>query len=359
MQKLLSKLTFPILILVLLPLLALPLKAAPVDNLFIASINPAADQAEKLNRALAQVMVKVSGRRDILKHPAYETIRDNAALLVKPTDTPERIAFDGDALSHLMTSLEMPVQPADRPQLLVWFVRDGMTLVEPGSQTYRELQETAQERGLPVREPLLDLTDQLALEAGQLAALDQAAILQASARYEPDAVLVGRIDGETLDWALLNQGRLVSQSTSLNPVDLRRTMDQVADLLFGVETAASGQNTLPLEPVAVGAFQPDGEEIEVQGLESAAAYLTMSGWLSAQPGVARVVTAGRAGTGVKLIVELDGTGGSLQSLLADSTNLTPLGEGRYLWTGPQAIVTPETTGVESAGATEDAKDAAE
>lgn len=356
---LLFKSTFRVLILVFMPLMALPLKAAQVDHLYSAAVNAQTDYDQQLRSALAQVMIKVSGRRDILNHPAYETVLDNAPLLVVSANAENRIAFDPQGLSNLMTNLDMPVMPADRPQLLVWFVRDGVTLVEPGSQIYQQLRDAAQERGLPVREPLLDLNDQLALEASQLASLDEGAIHQASARYQPDAVLVGRINGQAVDWVLLNQGDRLEKSSSQEPVDLRRLMDRVADELFGVETAQDDRIALPLQPVAIGAYQPEGEEIEVQGLASAAAYLNMSGWLSSQPGVKRVVTAGSTGTGLKLIVELDGSAANLQSLLSSSANLSPLGEGRYLWTGPQAIAQPEPTGVEEAGVKEDAKDATE
>ncbi|SEG10709.1 DUF2066 domain-containing protein [Marinobacterium lutimaris] len=335
---LLFKSTLRNLFLALLPVMPLSVAAAPVEQLFSASVNAQAPQEQQLRSALAQVMVKVSGRREILDNPAYETVLDNASLLLAPAAEPDRIAFDPLALTKLMNSLDMPVMPEDRPELLVWLVRGNgadASLVEPSAEIYRQLHASAAERGLPMRDPLLDLTDQLALEPSQLAGFATEAVLQASQRYGTDAVLVGHLMESNADWMLLSDASQVSLNSELEPIDLRRMVDQVANSLFGVEEISGGQRSLPLQPVAVDEYLPSGEEIEIQGLNSAAAYLTLSGWLNQQPGVTRVVTAGRTGSGLKLIIELDGTGPSLRSLLVGDSRITELSSGVYSWVGPQ------------------------
>lgn len=345
----------------LLPMLPLSVAAAPVEQLFSASVNTQVEQEQQLRSALAQVMVKVSGRREILDHPAYDTVLDNASLLLAPAAAPDRIAFDALGLTKLMNSLDMPVLPEDRPELLVWLVSGqgaDARLIEPFSDIYRQLHASAAERGLPMRDPLLDLTDQLALDPSQAANFAQETVLQASARYGSDAVLVGHLKDTGADWMLLSDGGQVTLNSALEPVDLRRIVDQVANSLFGVEQISAGKQALPLQPVEVGQYLPSGEEIEVQGIDSAAAYLMMSGWLSQQPGVTRVVTAGRTAMGVKLIVELDGTGPDLRSLLSGDSRIMELDSGVYSWVGPQAITRPPQDDTVT-GETEDMQDGTE
>ncbi|TCK08616.1 DUF2066 domain-containing protein [Marinobacterium mangrovicola] len=357
----LFKSTLRNLFLALLPMMPLAVSAAPVEQLFSASVNTQAEQEQQLRSALAQVMVKVSGRREILDHPAYNTVLDNASLLLAPAAAPDRIAFDPLALTKLMNSLDMPVMPEDRPELLVWLVSGqgiDARLIEPSSDTYRQLHASAAERGLPLRDPLLDLTDQLALEPSQAANFAQEPVLQASARYGSDAVLVGHLKEGDADWMLISDGAQVTLNSALEPVDLRRMVDQVANSLFGVEEISAGKRSLPLQPVEVGEYLPSGEEIEVQGLDSAAAYLMMSGWLSQQPGVTRVLTAGRTGNGLKLIVELDGTGPSLSSLLAGDSRIMELNSGVYSWVGPQALARPAQDDA-ATGETEEKQDGTE
>ncbi|GGB89609.1 hypothetical protein GCM10011352_14520 [Marinobacterium zhoushanense] len=311
--------------------------AAQVTGLYSASVDADTPVERRVENALAQVLVKVSGHRDIMQRPETQTLLDNASLLQQAQADERSIGFDPVGLKNLMSSLGLPVLPDDRPELLVWLAQDNgevAELVESGGDIYGEIYLAMQQRGVPLRQPLLDLTDQLALTAQDLLSGDPSVLQQASARYQPDAILVGVRKGAALSWTLWWDGRQIREQSATEPPALHQVAHALADQVLGIrdlEQESSVQGTLVPEPV--GAFQPDGITLEIEGVATSAAYLDLTGWIRRQPGVLQLYTAGQNGQRLTLIVQFEGGSGALGQLLAQNPQLMYETEGRYRWIG--------------------------
>lgn len=173
-------------------------------------------QAEAERNAAArasfgQVIVRVSGQRSALEHPAVKKAINNAQNYLfgfnyqssnqKITDKGKvfpavklQLDYSPEAIDQLLRQSQLPLWPAQRPTVLVWLVakdQTGLRLV-PEPQAMQALQTQAAYRGLPIISPTMDLEDSLALSAEDLWTLSLAKIQAASVRYKADAILVGR-----------------------------------------------------------------------------------------------------------------------------------------------------------------------
>lgn len=205
-------------------LLSVPLtvSAAEVKDLFSVDIpvhgQGDTERLQAIREGLATVMIKVSGRRETPAMPEMETVLNSPMQYVQqfryyklPQEWQQavddkgrfysqllRVSYDGQAVSHLLREAKLPVWGRARPSTLVWLAVEDWnqrTVLGAGNlPAIREvLQRQANQRGLPLIFPLLDLQDQSALGYADIWGDFQDAIMQASARYQAGSVLVGRV----------------------------------------------------------------------------------------------------------------------------------------------------------------------
>lgn len=160
---------------------------------------------------LGEVIVRVSGQRSALDHPAIKAALPSAQNYLfgfSYKSSSEKITVDGktfpavglqlnyepQAIEKLLRDSQLPLWPATRPKVLVWLVAKdptGLRLV-PEVTDLQAMQLQAQYRGLPLSFPKMDLEDSLSLTADDLWAFDIEKIKTASLRYRADAILIGR-----------------------------------------------------------------------------------------------------------------------------------------------------------------------
>jgi len=194
---------------------AAPLGAA--EDLHVATVavedrdRPAREAA--FRTALGQVLVKLSGDRQILQDPRIEDLRGAAARYVQRFRYVDldggrsglEVRFDGAALERQLAERGLPVWGADRPGILVWagILVNGQRVLlgsdEGGEQT-RILERVARERGVPLVFPVMDLEDQAAVEYADLAGGFQGPVMQASARYSTRFVLSAHVQPRGDRW---------------------------------------------------------------------------------------------------------------------------------------------------------------
>jgi hypothetical protein len=248
--------------------------ADKVPRLYEASIPVHTQSREERNDAIrtafAEVLVRVSGRTDIVdadEFPGVATAIDTATRYAQqfrfyranpaPTD-PDKpklvlwVRFDEKAISRLLRSNQLPVWGDTRPATLVWLVIDNRgqrTLIGNDTKDTSKtmIAEQAQLRGLPLRFPLLDLTDRQNLNVSDVWGNFESTILHASQRYKTEAVLVGRVyqgysGSWTGRWSLYSDGR--RQDWSLTETELAAVLmpgiDKTAESL-AVRYAQVGQ----------------------------------------------------------------------------------------------------------------------
>ena len=227
---------------VALVLAAGPLSADRVDGLYEAEGAFADDRGEAFADALAQVLVRITGRRDVAGRAEARAVLDNAESYAQQFRQPAPgklwVAFDGAALERALGEAGLPVWGADRPVTLLWVAVDAgggrRFVLSSGAETEIEarLRDTllaaAARRGIPVMFPLMDAEDRALASFAEVWGGFEDSIMAASARYGADAVLVGRVTAEDSGfarWTLLDEGGSQRWSGGLED-----SLDRVADL---------------------------------------------------------------------------------------------------------------------------------
>jgi len=186
-------------------------------------------RTDAIRTAFTQVLVRVSGRSDIgdaAKYPAIAQATQSATryaqqfrytkMTTADTSADSGLAvwvrFDETAIGKLLRANNLPVWGATRPSTLIWLAIDNRGTRELlGADSHNSIttivEDRAKLRGLPLRIPLLDLTDRTSLNTSDVWGNFQSTILQASQRYQTEAVLVGRVyqsasDNWTGSWSL-------------------------------------------------------------------------------------------------------------------------------------------------------------
>ena len=215
--------------------------------------------------AMGELLIRITGQRDAATNPALLDLVRDAGRYVVQRGNPDRenllIVFDSLGLQQALTARNQPVWGEERPLTLLWVAIDGgpgergilaaspspvpsSETVEAAAAALRvELLAAANQRGLPISLPLMDVQDLNAVDFIDVWGNFSERLDRASQRYAPDAVLSGRIrlgeEGiETAQWTLLRGGSL----RPLPGVAVRSGLDHLADL-YAVEFSGIGGAT--------------------------------------------------------------------------------------------------------------------
>lgn len=225
--------------LLLSSLLATNIYAAEVQYLYEEEVPVLTQERQErfsvLQAALRNVLIRVSGRSDADLVPGMDSqlkqasryvqqfrYRTSPEPLTEPTSGKQTsqvlwIRFNEKAVNQLLLSQHLPVWGKTRPAVLVWLVIDDrkqrQLISNDSNHPIRQIfNAKARIRGLPLRFPLLDLTDRNSISISDIWANFEDSILAASRRYQAEAVLVGRVyqgysGAWNARWSLYNQGR--------------------------------------------------------------------------------------------------------------------------------------------------------
>lgn len=170
--------------------------ATPLNDLYqvrepVANQQPE-EREEALRKAFDTLVLRLTGdartdqvaqlRADpqqLVSRYAYE---DNAVV----------VSFDPITTERALRSAGLPLWGADRPSILTWWLGEspnGSQLVGDAQEGSSALRAAAQHRGLPLRLPLADLSEQLAATAETVTAKEPQALREVSDRYDADGLL--------------------------------------------------------------------------------------------------------------------------------------------------------------------------
>ncbi|HEX6992616.1 MAG TPA: DUF2066 domain-containing protein [Gammaproteobacteria bacterium] len=253
-----------------------PARAVVFPDLYSLTVTPdqsATDmRAAAIDLAMRRLLTRITGVRD----PGADA--DLAGLIA---DASSYVSFDGmvdrgrfrvefyaNQIDQALESLGKPVWGPERPLTLLWIAIDagggervllsdagisGDTLgdtvgvgvspetVELAATIRERIEAVADERGLPIRFPLLDLEDLTSVTAADIWGTFVEPIEAASERYGADAILIGRISadafGTSVRWTLVHGGE-VSTFGGTGVVD---ALSSVADgLALGADRTSPG-----------------------------------------------------------------------------------------------------------------------
>ena len=243
--------------------------SAPLSGLYEAEV-PVADQSVSnrpaaMAEALRQVVVKVSGRAATAHTPALKDALKNPAPYVQQYSYRANeglgaelpllmgVTFEKSRVDQLLQATGISQWNTARPLTIVWLaVEQGNQKVLVGAGDRGLVKEllarAAQRRGLPLRLPLLDATDQARVQAEDVWSDFHEMIIHASQRYEAQALLVGRLGQVSggrwqVRWTLY-QGGTPSQRWS-------QTGDKVEPLVaYGIDMGTDTLAAAAAQPMA-------------------------------------------------------------------------------------------------------------
>ncbi|MCY4532357.1 MAG: DUF2066 domain-containing protein [Gammaproteobacteria bacterium] len=238
--------------------------ALPVEDLYVAEVLVTDRSQSWLNRGarsgLQQVLLRVSGTpgvisdnlvADALKDPSsyynqygYETTDRTLLIDGEPINTLIlKVHFDPSAVARLLRSAGFPVWGSNRPGVLLWIaVSDdqGRRILGESDEGefVQQLKNQAKLRGLPLLFPLLDLEDTAIISTAEIWGTFHDRVDDASVRYNPDCIIMGRIQVDDLDrWSAYWSYRidttwLMAENVSSSSEEITRIMvDRLADAL--------------------------------------------------------------------------------------------------------------------------------
>jgi len=325
-------------------LLCLPwLSPQAAPDLFEAEV-VVSDQTPDVRRAalsgaLREVLVRVTGQQSVLTSEPVQELLNNPEQLVQQyryfteqrTEPPLLklwVRFDGAAIRQAVQKQGLAYWGGERPDTLVWLAvedrgRRYVVSADDTSDVHRAVEAAARERGVPVLFPLMDLEDQTQVQFSLIwgGFLDK--VMAASQRYNPQSVLIGRLNrspsgGWASRWELQVAGRPSSWSDSNQQLDAlaRQGIDDVADILATQFSVA-----------APGSGSANAASIRVEGIETLAAYARISNYLATLTSVRGVQASEVTPTAVRYSLQLGGSLDSLMRTIAIGTVLEPAPDG--------------------------------
>jgi hypothetical protein len=276
-----------------------------------------AERIRAYREGLSRVILKITGEERWLRNSAVERIIRDAQSYVQEVSyrsTPGglgqqtyiSVRFDSQLVDDALMSSGISVWDRSRPAVLLWLTvqaADGRRELL-GSDSEHPLldliREFSQSRGLPVLIPALDFEDRRGLPSDVAWSLDEAAIRRASARYGADAIMSGRVlESPTGDLVGMWQFMFRDRVESFDSVE--------QDMTVYVDNALSritGQLATHFAINRLAAPANSRITLQVEGIDSAKAYVDLLDYMQELAVVERVSAALLNGAEIELDISL-------------------------------------------------------
>lgn len=250
--------------------------AAQYDDLYTVVV-PADGRAEEplevaKERALAELFVRLTGRRGVAGDPAVGPLLESADRFVEQwgyqTATDIVITFDGVAVEAELRRLNLPLWGSERPLTLLWVAYDsgngqrrllGAAPEEGESRRdglawlRKTIEDTAAERGIPTVLPSVQGSAAADLSVADVWDGQNDQIEAVSRRYGADAILVGRIrasgGANAARWSLLTGDEFRERRGTI-----RDGIDWLADIYAGQYAVTGSAQRRRVLVTEVGSF---------------------------------------------------------------------------------------------------------
>lgn len=252
-------------------------------KLYESSVKVAAEKGENelIAEAFTNVLIKVSGRSDIPTLVSYQTMLEQARAAIsqfrydiktipvdditiekaqsdlkQPAAVQEKwfwVRFNARTIDRLLKQAQLPVWGKVRPETLIWFSQEiqGQRYLQSqhdAPEIYDIFKHQADNRGISLIFPFLDLQDQSSVSATDIWGNFNDAILLASRRYQAQSTVTARLFKErsglwVSQWNLLMLGEVHSWELRGEKMEsiLTAGIDKVADRLAQQFSRVAGE----------------------------------------------------------------------------------------------------------------------
>ncbi|MCE9970458.1 DUF2066 domain-containing protein [Aeromonas salmonicida] len=327
--------------------LSFMVSAAQVTDLYQGKAPTSGDMVAAQSQALGDVLVKVTGKRDILTQP------DVVKALAAPGDYVQHYGyqdvgpvkflkadFNVAKVNALISQSKFALLGPARPQMALWLViNEGERRILPdqsGDGWASALRTQSQAMGLPVSIPLMDLDDNMAVNATDVWGRFAAPILQASQRYGAEMVVLGKLTPEgdkwSIDWGLYGP-KAGGELAELTRGSSSGTQAEVAQH-FADELAAWLVQNYGARISGVASSQT----LVVEGLSGIDGMITVQKMLQGMASVTKVTIGKLEGDKVTFDLSLQGDKAELIRGLQLESRLRQIDDNdsglRYQWSQP-------------------------
>ncbi len=238
----------------------------------------AKERNDALPNALKTVLVRVSGDSQIDQNSQIADMLNNPNQYVSEYSYQKAdlgmsipwvlvVNFTPSAINQTLTQQKFSIWSKERPLMLVWLaIKDskGTTLMAGDSKVdaMSLIQHDADWRGLPIVFPLLDFMDKHRVSANDVWTSSVDKIKKASARYNPDEILITTIDETNATaiaahWLLLSQDQQMHWETDGNQLSgviaagINNVADALAQQFVGTHDSAAPETAQAVQVVVM------------------------------------------------------------------------------------------------------------
>ena len=258
--------------------------AAVFPELYTVTVRPAPDaldqRAAAIRLGMSQLLTRVTGRLDARSHPDMLPLIESAETHMStynPLDRERvRVGFIPSRVDQWLETLGWPVWGSERPMTLLWVAVDGgqgeraILSANPAADqsspemldlmqaVEEELRLAADERGLPITLPLMDLRDIEAISFVDIWGGFERRIESASSRYRAEALFVAQV--RVSDLGIDVRSTLVQGDSRsiVSSRSLRDGIDWLADGFAAEFSMTGGVRTFPLTVLDIGSLADYG-----------------------------------------------------------------------------------------------------
>ena len=327
------------------------LAAVEIKQLYQARVNvpsqATAERTRALRQALNDALLRISGDDQLLQHSEVQQALRNVSDFVMQYGYQQQqeqlqlwVQFDQDKVNQLIQRAESGIWSNLRPELLLWLVREDENLqrrlvgTDEASDLLLQLRATAEQRGLPLKLPLLDLNDSMAISALDVWGRFDDALSFASARYPHDGVIVTRI--YQADPSLSSDSWMADWTLQLGDIRWRgEVSSSVQDQLGALVIAQVSKELAQRYRISSTIEQTNEWQMTVHDLANLPQVISAELLLTSLPSVSRVQLIGFGDTTAVFQLQLQADPNSIVQALDLSRQLRPLPEaGHYRWVNP-------------------------
>lgn len=350
----------------LIYMVAGPVLAQQQNDLYHTEVQlTGSEKAENLAKkeGLEKVLIKVSGQQEIAQN---EVIKKALAQsdryvtqmsFVNHDNAPQtmKLGYNSKMVVGLLTQAEQSLWEAPRKSVLVWVVNEynyqrSIIWEQSNNPLITRIKSAANERGLPVMFPVGDFDDVTSIEIPDLWGNFKKPIADASERYNPQAILVVKVRGNSSTWTLFDTTPQYLVSTSKKPIEGRVSGSvQLADMVNEVSDYFAKTYAKNLNEGA-----GESETVSIKGIHTTSAFFSLEKQLKQMNSVASVQVNTIQGNKVTYTLSLLGDYQQFNDeLLSKNSRITPVIE--------ELIVEPviENESIETSVVTQEVTEVAE
>ncbi|WP_122034293.1 DUF2066 domain-containing protein [Aliivibrio sp. EL58] len=281
-------------------LIAGPVFAQQQSDLYHTEVQlTGSEKAESLAKkeGLVNVLVKVSGQptiadNEVIKKALTQSDRYVTQMsFVDYDDAPRamKLGYNSKMVLSLLTQAEVGIWETPRKSVLVWIVNEynyqrSIIWEQSNNSLITRIKDAANERGLPVMFPVGDFDDVTSIEIPDLWGNFKKPIADASERYNPQAILVVKVRGNSSTWTLFDSTPQYLVTTSKKSIEGRASGSvQLADMVNEVSDYFAKTYTKNLAAVA-----SESETVSIKGVHTTRSFFTIEKQLQQMNSVASV-----------------------------------------------------------------------